>query len=78
MIYTSCSAFIKTMNQQKAVCVECKSDYFKNSSKMAELCPNCAHELYGYPNCEHKFKNGNCIKCGWNGQTSDFAKNRVI
>lgn len=30
-------------------CVECKNDYAKKSSKMAELCPQCAHKLYGYP-----------------------------
>jgi len=66
----------KPMNEEKVVCVECKSDYFKNSSEMAELCPNCAHELYGYPNCKHKFDNGNCKKCGWNGKQSEFVKNR--
>ena len=65
----------KPMNQEKTVCVECESDYFKNSSEMAELCPNCAHELYGYANCEHKFDNGNCTKCGWNGKTSEYLKN---
>ena len=64
----------KPMNQEKGVCVECESDYFKNSSEMAELCPNCAHKLYEYPNCEHKFDNGNCIKCGWNGKTSEYLK----
>ena len=66
------------MNQDKAVCIECESDYFKNSSKMAELCPNCARELYGYTNCEHKFDGGNCIKCGWNGNKSEFIRQKVI
>jgi predicted RNA-binding Zn-ribbon protein involved in translation (DUF1610 family) len=65
------------MNQEKVICSECKSDYFKNSSEMTGLCPNCAHALYGYSNCEHKFDQGNCIKCGWNGQQSGFIKNRL-
>ena len=41
---------------------------------MTELCPDCAHKLYGYPNCEHEFENGNCTKCGWNGKSSKFLK----
>ncbi len=44
---------------------------------MTGLCPGCAHKLYDYPNCEHEFENRNCKKCGWNGQTSDFVKNRA-
>ena len=65
------------MNREKIICVECESDYFEGSSKMTELCPDCAHKLYGHPNCEHKFEKGNCTKCGWNGQTSQFLKNRI-
>jgi predicted RNA-binding Zn-ribbon protein involved in translation (DUF1610 family) len=66
----------KPMNREKKICNECESEYFKDSSEMTDLCPNCAHKLYGYPNCEHKFENGNCSKCGWNGQISEFLKNR--
>nr|WP_315167421.1 hypothetical protein [uncultured Flavobacterium sp.] len=43
---------------------------------MIDLCPDCTHKLYGYPNCEHEFENGKCIKCGWNGKTSKYLKNR--
>ncbi len=49
------------MNREKVICIECESDYFKDSSKMAELCPECSSILYGYPNCKHHFENGNCI-----------------
>ncbi|WP_338814656.1 DUF4180 domain-containing protein [Bernardetia sp. Wsw4-3y2] len=65
------------MNQEKNICVECESEYYKDSSKMACLCPDCAYQLYQYPNCLHKFENGNCVKCGWNGQTSEYLKNRT-
>jgi predicted RNA-binding Zn-ribbon protein involved in translation (DUF1610 family) len=65
------------MNQEKNICVECESEYYKNSSKMSCLCPDCTHQLYGYSNCLHQFENGNCNKCGWNGQTSEYLKNRI-
>ena len=60
------------MNKEKNICAECESEYFKNSSEMADLCPDCAHNLYNYPNCKHEFESGICSKCGWNGKTSDF------
>ena len=65
------------MNKEKIICTECESKYFKDSSEMINLCPDCAYKLYDYPNCEHKFKNGNCLKCGWNGQTSEFLKKQT-
>jgi len=65
------------MNREKIVCAECESEYFKDSSEMMELCSNCANKLYGHPNCEHDFENGNCVKCGWNGMTSEYLKNRM-
>ena len=62
------------MNRAKHSCDECASPYFENSSKMTNLCPDCAHKLYGYKNCDHEFKNESCIKCGWNGQESDYIE----
>ncbi len=32
-----------------AICIECGTEFLKNSSKMEELCPKCANLLYGYP-----------------------------
>ncbi len=64
----------KPMNQDKVICIECESDYYKSRSQMTELCPDCAHKLYGYPNCKHEFEKGNCTKCGWNGKSSKFLK----
>ena len=58
------------MNRAKSICDECQSSYFTLSSKMASLCPNCAHKLYGYLNCNHHFTDGVCVECGWNGQES--------
>ena len=65
------------MNREKNICTECESEYFKDSSEMTDLCPDCVHKLYDYPNCKHEFKNGNCSKSGWNGKTSEFLKNRI-
>lgn len=62
------------MTKAKNICVECESPYFIDSSKMTDLCPNCAYKLYGYPNCTHQFKNEKCAKCGWNGQESNYIK----
>jgi len=65
----------KKSNQELNTCVECDSPYFKNTSKMAALCPDCSHKLYGYPPCKHQFEDGFCKYCGWNGITSTYLKN---
>ncbi len=56
------------------ICDECGSEFVRATSAMTNLCPECAHILYGYPNCNHVFKNGRCIYCYWNGQKSDYIK----
>jgi hypothetical protein len=43
---------------------------------MSELCPECAHRLYGYDNCSHVMSEGRCVKCYWDGSISDFLKRR--
>lgn len=58
----------------KNICDECQSSYFIDSSKMENLCPNCAHKLYGYPNCSHHFKDGICVECSWNDQKSGYIR----
>jgi hypothetical protein len=55
-------------------CDECGSTYSAQSSQMAQLCPECAHALYGYPACDHTFANGRCLTCGWDGSRSTFAR----
>ena len=60
------------MNKEIKICNECKSEYFADTSQMKQLCPNCAHFLYGYPNCQHKFENKRCIKCYWDGKCSEY------
>jgi predicted RNA-binding Zn-ribbon protein involved in translation (DUF1610 family) len=56
------------------ICNECKSDFYKDSSLMENLCPECAHILYGYENCEHDFTNQKCCKkCYWNGKSSEYV-----
>lgn len=64
------------MNREIKICIECESGYYKDTSEMMDLCADCAHKLYGYPNCEHEFENGKCIKCAWSGQSSKYLKNR--
>ena len=71
---SKCWALNQVMNRAKSTCDECQLSYFKDSLKMSGLCPNCAHKLYGYPNCSHRFEKGMCIECGWNGQESDYIR----
>ena len=54
-------------------CDECGSTYFVGTSQMASLCPECAHWLYGYPNCDHVMVAGRCTRCHWNGKSSDYV-----
>ena len=60
--------------KELALCDECGSLFFKGSSKMMGLCPECAHVLYGYPNCDHYFQNGRCVHCYWDGSKSVYIK----
>lgn len=60
--------------KELAVCDECGSLFFKESSQMETLCPECAHILYGYKNCDHKFQDGRCIYCYWDGTKSEYVK----
>lgn len=58
------------------ICDECGSQYFKESSPdMASLCPECAHQLYGYVNCGHEYMNGRCTECYWDGSVSTATYN---
>ncbi|GAA3732253.1 hypothetical protein GCM10022422_13230 [Flavobacterium ginsengisoli] len=54
------------------VCDECRSEFYVDSSVMKNLCPECAHYIYGYENCKHEFNNDRCSKCYWNGNSSDY------
>ncbi|TPL00278.1 hypothetical protein FJ567_15125 [Mesorhizobium sp. B2-4-16] len=53
-------------------CDECGSTYFAETGTMANLCPECAHRLYGYANCDHRLENGRCLACGWDGSRSEY------
>ncbi len=55
-------------------CDECGSEYRAETSTMDQLCPECAHWLYGYPNCRHEFSDGRCRKCFWDGSVSEYLK----
>lgn len=61
-----------TDKREKRKCDECESNYFADSSQMSHLCPECAHYLYGYPQCEHNFSGNRCTKCGWDGSRSEY------
>ncbi|MCP4120206.1 MAG: hypothetical protein GY751_00445 [Bacteroidetes bacterium] len=58
------------MKQPVKICIECGSKYYMNSSEMAELCPECAHYLYGKKNCDHQFNFNRCVRCFWDGSVS--------
>ncbi|HEY9827332.1 MAG TPA: hypothetical protein V6D19_17980 [Stenomitos sp.] len=55
-------------------CDECGSQFRAQTSSMRSLCPECAHILYGYPNCRHEFTAGCCKFCGWDGSTSEYLQ----
>jgi len=55
-------------------CDECGSDYFGAASSMAQLCPECSHWLYAIPGCCHKFTDGRCSNCGWDGSVSEYVR----
>ena len=57
------------------ICDECGSEYYQSTSKMANLCPECSHFLYGYENCDHTFENNRCLKCFWDGSVSNYIVN---
>ncbi len=54
------------------VCDECNSEFYTDSSVMKNLCPECAHYIYGYENCFHEFVNKHCVKCYWNGNSTEY------
>lgn len=56
------------------VCDECGSEFYRTTSQMSHLCPECASVLYGYENCKHDFNEGRCLKCYWNGEISPYIK----
>jgi len=62
------------MNTEIKKCEECESEYFSKTSKMSNLCPECSFILYNYENCQHIFQNNRCLKCYWNGNTSEYAR----
>lgn len=55
-------------------CDECGSEFYKDSSSMENLCPECSSILYGYENCKHEFENNRCVKCYWNGNSSSYIE----
>src|SRR5437762_9950435 len=59
-------------------CDECGSIYFAAASSMSQLCPECAHHLYGYRNCSHSFVNERCSLCGWDGSRSSYIKRLTL
>ena len=58
-------------------CDECGSQYLAATSRTAQLCPECAHHLYGYPPCEHAFADGRCSRCGWDGSRSEYLRRLI-
>ncbi len=60
---------------ETVVCDECESKFYRISSEMSSLCPECANALYGYQACKHEFDYGRCLKCYWDGSTSTYIKN---
>jgi hypothetical protein len=57
------------------------SKFKPDASPMAGLCPECAHWLYRYANCDHDFVVGRfkhyCRRCGWDGSRSDHVRRLI-
>lgn len=64
------------MKSKIRTCTERHSYYLTTVSKMRNLCTECSHQIYGYDNCEHEFKDGKYIKCLWNGGSSNYLKKK--
>lgn len=62
------------MSEDSKICDECGSSFRAEAAKMAGLCAECAHWLYGYPACAHEFAEGRCVACGWDGSVSDYVR----
>lgn len=62
-------------DDQLKECDECGSEYYASTSKMDQLCPECASILYGYDNCDHVFgEDKRCSRCYWDGSASEYIK----
>jgi hypothetical protein len=57
-------------------CDECGCLYCGDTSAMAALCPECAHQLYGYARCDHEFRGSRCARCFWDGSVSEYLADR--
>lgn len=59
---------------EESECDECASHFIVSKSQMTHLCPECAHYLYNYDNCEHIMTDGYCSVCKWDGSTSSYVE----
>ncbi|MGF1739907.1 hypothetical protein L4C34_02275 [Vibrio profundum] len=59
---------------EESECDECASHFIVSKSQMVHLCPECAHYLYNYDNCEHIMADGYCSVCKWDGSTSSYVE----
>lgn len=66
------------MAKRTQTCEECNSLFYEDTSKMVSLCPECAHHLYCYENCEHHFVEGRCEKCYWDGGESVYLEKAEV
>lgn len=55
-------------------CDECGSLFYISAYLMDALCPACAHVLYGYAQCAHRFVKGRCGQCYWDGAESSYVQ----
>lgn len=59
------------------ICIECGNGFLAAASPMRDLCAECAHQLYGTQPCEHRWRDGRCELCGWNGARSVYLTRRL-
>ncbi|OON70355.1 hypothetical protein B0919_06430 [Hymenobacter sp. CRA2] len=64
----------KLAKRDTNACGECGSLYFADASKIMALCPECAHWLYGYSNCNHTMEQDRCLRCYWDGSVTSYVQ----
>ncbi len=66
---------VETRSRRLVCCGDCESLYFESASRMASLCPECAHQLHHTPRCEHEFRRERCALCFWDGSAFAWREN---
>lgn len=65
-------------NELDAACDECGSRFISDTSIYRAVCAECAHHIYGWPQCAHQVDEGRCRVCGWDGSRSKYVAGLIV